>query len=301
MKLHNELTHHNLKISLKNRMASNRLISLLLNIVLKAMTKNVKSYIFVATTGRSGTTSLSTIFEGCSGVKTFHEPYPVMYTPVDIESFHKTYYRKLFLFKKRIMIRIESIGSIHYLETNHQFIKNFSANAVKEFGEKIRVINLVRDPILVAKSFLEINSIPGMTDRGRAWLIDPLAKENIIKCDYLHLSNNVGEKSFLHCLWYWFETQARVAQFKNEFPKVPILEVKTDDFNNVDSLHKVMTFLNIETNLQQLENVCGKKINKKSREKLEVLQLSRCSELYELFYALLTEKIDSKYIYTFIR
>ena len=90
MKLHNELTHHNLKISLKNRIASNRLISLLLNIVLKAMTKNVKSYIFVATTGRSGTTSLSTIFEGCSGVKTFHEPYPVMYTPVDIESFHKT-------------------------------------------------------------------------------------------------------------------------------------------------------------------------------------------------------------------
>ena len=66
--------------------------------ILEQRCASVDSYIFVATTGRSGSTSLSRIFEAADNAVCLHEPYPAMQSrhpdPASKKAFFEHKFRK---------------------------------------------------------------------------------------------------------------------------------------------------------------------------------------------------------------
>ncbi|MDV3351388.1 hypothetical protein QGP82_21980 [Leptothoe sp. LEGE 181152] len=197
-----------------------------------------KSFVFVATTGRSGSKTLYELCRTIPSCAAFHEPIPKMNADV-LHDFNGYREQKMwFYFKdfKLPAIYKASIQKKWYIETNHAFIKCFADAAVKEFGNRLKVIHLVRDRHEVAKSFLYRGSIPGKKCKRGDWVLEPYAPRNIIRFDKLELQNPNFKHPYLKCLWYWYEIEARTRQFIRLNPNVLIYKLRTEDLNNLEIL-----------------------------------------------------------------
>src|SRR5579871_2289503 len=131
---------------------------------LQLRTQGVKRFIFTATTGRSGTLTLSELFSSTvPDCVSLHEPYPIMNEDVlraasygDEAEVDRVYSRV-----KSINILRAALGRRYYLEANHLLVKTFLGQAYAEFGRRMAVIHLVRDPIEVAMSIYCLQHLPG--------------------------------------------------------------------------------------------------------------------------------------------
>lgn len=280
----NELNHHHEKHYIKQYLLFNRLSSWLMNAVYSLYNNKIKTYIFVATTGRSGSSSLNKIFDNVDDVASFHEPYPIMLNPIKFNCKKNIYFKKLFKSKKRIYIKKECKDKEIYFESNHMFIKNFSDEIVTEFGNKVKVIYLVREPILVAKSFLAINSIPGKTETGITYLLTPEHEDNLINLSGVTLPENEVECDFCLCLWYWFEIQARALAFHQQNPQIQFVTIRTEDLNDRIKISLLFGKLGLNIDSTILDKVVGIKENSKVSEKnkFEKNSISE-SKMYELY------------------
>lgn len=285
MKKYSELDYHHEKHSIKQYLLFNRLSSWIMNAIYSQYRKQIKAYIFVATTGRSGSSSLNKIFDNLEGVASFHEPYPIMVNPIKFNCKKNSYFKKLFNAKKRIYIKRECKNKKIYFESNHMFIKNFSDLAVNEFKSKVKVIYLIREPILVAKSFLAINSIPGKTETGIAFLLSPEHKDNIINLNGITLPENEIEFDFCLCLWYWFEVQARAIAFHKKNPEIQFVVTRTEDLNDKIKLSSLLGILGLKIDSTILDKVVGTKENSKFSEKTKlkknIISERKAYELYD--------------------
>jgi len=270
MKKSNELTHHHEKHYIKQYLLFNRLSSWLMNIIYSLYSNNVTTYIFVATTGRSGSSSLNKIFDNLDGVASFHEPYPIMVNPIKTNYKKILYFKKLFKYKKRIYIKKECKHKKIYFESNHMFIKNFSDEAVREFKNKVKVIHLVREPMHVAKSFIAIDSIPGKTETGIAYKLNPMHEDNLLSLKGVSLPENEIERNFCLCVWYWFEIQARAIAFQQKNPQIQFVSIRTEDLNDKIKLSSLFDILGLKINSTILNEVVGIKENLKSSEKKQI-------------------------------
>jgi len=232
--------------------------------------RNVDKFIFVATTGRSATSSLTHIFSAVNNAACFHEPHPNMINASDLLDVYneKKYYHNLFRVLKRVYIKRAASGHKYYLETNHLFIKNFIAPAVKYFGEKIIIIHLIRDPISVASSFFAIDSIPGKTERGEKYLLDPEQEDNIFNLNIWQHLKDSKESRILRCLWYWYEIEARIEQYKKKYPAIMWYRIETENLNNYEKVSAMLQSLNIAYSDHYLKQTVGIKKNKKQSEKV---------------------------------
>src|SRR5215472_19248542 len=98
--------------------------------------RTVERLIFTATTGRSGTLTLTRIFAGIPGCRALHEPYPVMHDEaLRAANYGDSAALDRFYRAKSINILRAAAGYQYYLEANHLFIKTFVAHAVREFGD----------------------------------------------------------------------------------------------------------------------------------------------------------------------
>jgi len=140
-----------------------------------------ENYIFVVTTGRSVSGTLANIFKKIKSVHAEHEPYPIMHNNLDLpKKLFKIWNWYLFYFVKYPSILLSrKEGEKTYLETNHLFLKSFLKYATRVFKNKIRIIHLIREPHLVAKSIYEINKIPGKK-LGNRWYLNPADVDNQI-------------------------------------------------------------------------------------------------------------------------
>ena len=116
-------------------------------------TRTVQRLIFTATTGRSGTLTLTKLFTGIPGCHALHEPYPVMNDEVlRAASYGDTDALDRFYRAKSINVLRAAAGYRYYLEANHLFIKTFVAHAARDFGGRLAVIHLIRPVLEVATS-----------------------------------------------------------------------------------------------------------------------------------------------------
>ena len=205
------------------------------DLFLKLRADRAKAFIFVATTGRTGSTSLRTIFGGLPRCASFHEPYPLMANRCPPGVDRNRYYRDQFFRRKLPMIRMASLGRDYYVETSHQFVKHFAEYAIEALGSRIRILHLVREPIKVASSFFSLNSIPGISSRGQKYLLDPAAEDNIIRIDDL-LSQQPFSHDFFRCVWYWYEVEARIKRLKKNHPHLKWHYMQTGDLNRPEAL-----------------------------------------------------------------
>lgn len=250
---------------------------------------NVRGYIFVATTGRSGSSSLTRIFTALENAVCFHEPHPIMTNDVPPGMDSTTYFKKLFWLKK-IYVKRAARQHDYYIETNHQFIKNFCDMAVTEFGNRLKVIHLVRTPQESALSFYQIDSIPGKTARGKSYLLDPSSDSNILDLRDLLFGDGEFSHDFYKCLWYWYETEARVQRFTKSHPHVPVFRLDTEGLNNSDTLARMFSCLNIVFNMDRLRRVTGTRDNTKSDQKSKSITPDEVNSMHNHLFQLLEQR-----------
>lgn len=264
----------------------------IVNRVLNYQCRNVKGYIFVATTGRSGSNSLAKIFDAVDDGVCFHEPHPIMYDDFSGSSDKGRYFDRLFEIKK---VYIKRAARLHryYIETNHQFIKNFAQRTVAAFGEKIKIIHLVRSPIEVAMSFYRINSIPGKSARGQLYLLDPAADNNILDLRDTLFNNKSFSHDLYKCFWYWYEIEARIVALNNLYSTVPLFRLETLDLNNYAPLERMFHTLDISFSPDKLESLVGSKENAKLDQKSRKLDSDEAADMHNLFLKQLSQKYPS--------
>jgi len=262
-------------------------------------TRTTRTFAFVATTGRSGTTTLSDLFTGLPQCIALHEPYPCMLsdwpTGLDLstESASKAiaeFHRSHFQAKKRINILRAAAGHTLYLETNHQFVKNFANPAIDYFGDRLRVIHLVRNPVSVATSFYAIDSIPGRPEMGRLYMIDPRQRDNVLPInDVLE-----GDPDFSHdlyrCLWYWYETEARVIRLEATHPRLPVIHLDTNDLNDPQRLLELVSFLDVDELRDDILARAGRRTNEKLAEKHRAIDRAEAESMNERLRQLLLHR-----------
>lgn len=140
---------------------------------------------------------------------------------------------------------------------------------------------MVRDPICVASSFYSINTIPGKTGRGKLYLLDPDDEENILKISEIMNQKNETENDLLKCLWYWYEIEARIQQYKQNYPNVFRYILRTDELNDKVALLKMFGKLGMEVEEKKISNFVGIRSNKRSNEKVDIVNTGKIGYLNE--------------------
>ncbi|MDX2465027.1 MAG: sulfotransferase domain-containing protein [Porticoccus sp.] len=253
--------------------------------------RKLKSFIFVATTGRSGTLTLVDIFSQLENCVALHEPYPAMHDNI----LHAAAYgnekvvEEFYKIRKSVNIRRDAIGKEFYLEANHLFIKTFIKYAIEDFGEKVKVIHLVRNPTNVANSIYALQDQPGTTE-GNRWWLDYRAPTNLIAIPDMLDNDPVFKHPYYKALWYWFETESRIALWKKKLPNTPFVFFKTESFNDKDKLSALFTQLDMSVPDSFVENVVNLRSHARSHQKkVPPLPDEQTKEMLHSFLTLLKD------------
>ena len=246
----------------------NKNISSILNYYYELKLKNLKSLIFVATTGRSGTLTLVDIFNQLENCTALHEPYPSMHDNIlqaaayekheIVETFYKT--------RKSVNIRRDAMGAEYYLEANHLFIKTFIQHAIDDFGKRVKIIHLTRDPTRVANSIYTLQDQPG-TMEGDRWWLDYRAPTNHIAIADILDNHTEFKHPYYKALWYWFEIETRISDWKLKLPETPFIFFQTEDFNDEQKLSHLFQSLNIRIPKNFVKKIVNLKSHARTHQK----------------------------------
>jgi hypothetical protein len=231
--------------------------------LLGACCRSVRSFIFVATTGRSGTKSLHRIPGSIPGSVALHEPYPTMMGSV-LAAYNDgddAVMRREFRLRKLPHVYRAATFKRWYVETNHGFIKGFGDAAAEHLAPKLQVVRLLRDPARVARSLLLRDTVPARTDRGREYLIDPAAPRNLVRMADRLADGAEFDHDYFRCLWYCYEIEARCRRFQSDHPDVPVHRVSTDDLNDSQKVGRLLTALGMPATPDLLQRVTGTRAN----------------------------------------
>lgn len=267
----------------------NGVISYLIRLYYKIRCYSTQSFIFVATTGRSGTMTLVDLLNNIPHCKAEHEPYPAMFNDILKEKSlgNESVINKVYWRVKSVNIRRTACGYRHYLESNHMFIKTYIEYAVKDFGEKIRVIHIARDPIKVANSIYALQDFPG-TVEGNKWWLDYTATNNLIYIPE-YLDNDAEFKHpFYKGLWYWYEIEARIEYWKEKLPQINFIKFNTEDFNDSSKVSALLTTLGIEFDPESLVTKINIQSNTRPHQKISgTIPIEQASVMHDRFVKLL--------------
>lgn len=227
----------------------------------------LEKLIFTATTGRSGTMSLTFLLSLIPGCRAFHEPSPIMngrwlhaasYGQMDQV---QRYYRRA----KSIQIRRAAIGARYYAEVNHLFIKTFIEHAVRDFGKRVEVIHLIRPAIEVAKSIYYLQHWPG-TQEGNNWWLDYRAPSNLIQVPDLLDGHTELSHPFYKALWYWYEMEARTMFWRRKLTHIRFHDFETGWLNEHERIFNLLDDLDIEYDKEILMDAVGTRKNTKEQK-----------------------------------
>jgi hypothetical protein len=281
---HTRLEHYTLKY--------NPAVAFLAKLVLWPLCRKTQAYIFVATTGRSGTASLEKILSHIDNCITFHEGYPMMndYVMRELNNNRPTAARNTYNFNRAINIRRSGIGHKYYVETNHMFIKSFHEFAIEDLGKKLKVIHLVRNPVQVAKSITLLQHQPG-TEMGNKWYLDFKAPGNQIQIQDILDNDPKFSHPFFKSLWYWYEIESRVETMRNKYPKLCVYDFTTENLNNAEALCQLLTEMELAYDREKIMAVAKTRKNRKlSLKPIDPLDLGDTEKMNDDFKQLIIDK-----------
>jgi hypothetical protein len=257
--------------------------------VLGLMTRGLEKVIFTATTGRSGTLTLTKLFSAIPGCVAVHEGHPIMNGPVlEAASYGNTalgnrVYRQI----KSVNIRRAAVGRRYYVEANHLFIKTFCQQAIDDFGKRVAVIHLVRPAVEVATSIYCLQDYPG-TERGNYWWLDYRAPANLIQITDILDSDAEFSHPFYKALWYWHEIEARISAWRVSMPGVDMVRFETDWLGDKIKVFELLDRLGIRYERSRLETMVGGKEHTKDHQKTgHALPNGKAGEMAARFQQLL--------------
>jgi hypothetical protein len=254
--------------------------------------RRLEKIIFTATTGRSGTLTLTNVFSSIADCKALHEPYPRMSGAVlTAASFgNMEYVDRVYRQIKAVHIRRAAAGYKYYVETSHLFIKTFALQALSDFGIKLNVIHLVRPPLQVAMSIYRLQDQPG-TQRGNQMWLDYRAPSNLIGIADILEADAEFSHPFYKALWYWFEVEARIAAYKERFPSVPFVRFETDWVNDKKRVFGLLNDLSMDFDESAVGATVGARANaREHHKKMGPLDEEKAASMLKRFKTLLNEK-----------
>ena len=250
----------------------NSLIAPVARYVFGLRAREVERFIFTATTGRSGTLTLTKLFSAVPGCAAVHEPHPVMNGPVLEAATHGNtalvdrVYRQV----KSVNILRAAAGHRYYLEANHQFIKTFWEHAIREFGDRIAVVHLVRPAVEVAESIYCLEDYPGR-ERGNYWWLDYRAPGNLIRIADILESDPEFSHPFYKALWYWHEIEARVSGLRARMPAIKVTRFETAWLNDGKKVFGLLDELEMRYDTSAIKAILGKREHTKDHQKTAAL------------------------------
>lgn len=275
-----------------NHMIYNKYTAKLTNKYYETKLKGLKSFIFIATTGRSGTLTLVDIFNQLDECIALHEPYPAMHDNILNAAANGDHQlvKNFYNIRKSVNIRRNAVGSEHYMEANHLFIKTFVQYAAEDFDSRLKIIHLVRNPKKVANSIYALQDQPG-TIEGNRWWLDYHAPTNLISIPEILDTHQEFKHPYYKALWYWFETEARISAWKKKLPQVPFIFFMTENFNDEEKLSALFNQLEISIPSSFIKNVVNLRSHARSHQKkLSPLPEKTTNEMLDHFIALLNKK-----------
>lgn len=200
--------------------------------------KNKKLF-FTVTTGRSGTKYLAYILSLLRDFRSEHETKP---------SFHE-YYRDILNEKgtfrdfwiKLKLPYIASLRETNYSDVSHVACKGFFESII-ELGIRPSFIFLKRDNRAVARSLLELDTIPLRTLSGLTYLSSPEDK------GVLKIFGDLNELSdYQLCYWYTLEIDRISAYYKDFFDKnnCKYVSVQFEELTEGNPINKMRDFINL--------------------------------------------------------
>ncbi len=259
--------------------------------VLNLRTRGVEKLIFTATTGRSGTLTLTKLFAAVPGCRAEHEAPPIMNGPVlRAASYGDTalvdrVYRRV----KSVNIRRAAVGHRYYFEANHLFIKTFAHNAVADFGQRLAVVHLVRPAVEVANSIYQLRDYPS-TLNGDYWWLDFRAPTNLLAMAQVLESDPQFSHPFYKALWYWHEVEARIAAWRTRNPTIPLIDFETHWLNDLDRVCGLFDGLGLQYDKTLLAPLVGSKENTREHQKVGALPPQEALQMAARFLQLLKER-----------
>lgn len=221
-------------------------------------------YIFCISTGRSGTAYLSKLLGTLRDVKSFHEQKPVLHAEL-MQQYMVGQKEPL---KEQLSDKLNKILAASpklYIDTSHVFIKGFGWELPNHLvPEQIAVVVLKRDRSKVVESTIRVDSGP-FDFLGRKWilvpyknaLIDPpigvgyyrflryfrkaldsLGLVWVLKAYYQGLAKGLVE-------WYYEETYALAAHYKQEFPFIHYVDADLEDLNTWEGFRSLVDALGL--------------------------------------------------------
>lgn len=231
----------------------------------RSLCRSVKSYIFVANTGRCGSNTLQKYFECIKDGISLHEPHPILNGNA-LKFFNRgdeQYLQREFRLRKIPYMYWNAKFHRYYVETSNLFIKAYATEIAKTFGSKLKVIHLYRDRDGVARSLYWRSQSKDIFDADAPvwnWLIEPWASRNILHMGKdIFLDGKFSHEYFVF-LWQCYEVEARIIDFGISYPCIPIIRFQTEDLNNIQAVEQLFEALDLPTPAN-LHNVVGRKFN----------------------------------------
>jgi hypothetical protein len=257
-----------------------------------ARNRDLERVIFTATTGRSGTTTLTRLFSAVPSCRSLHEPWPPMSGAVLEAASHGNVglVRQAFRRSKVVNILRAAAGHRYYFEANHCFIKTFAELAFEEFGDRLAVVHLVRPAIEVAMSIFRLREEPG-TNVGNFWWLDHRAPSNLIQVEDLLDCDRSMAHPFYKALWYWYEVEARIAALRSRLPSLKIVRFETADLDDKDKVLRLFADLEIACDPPHIEPLIGGILNQREEQKaLSALPLAQAQFMLLRFHDALVQR-----------
>lgn len=211
------------------------------------LTRTIEAFVFVATTGRSGTNTLQQLLDAVPGCASRHEPEPVMHEQV-MRRYNEgddSLMRWMFFERKLPHIYWTARHQRWYAETNHIFIKCFADAAVEALGPRLRVVQLARDPEAVAASFVHRRlAVYGSAEhRDYDYTLHPLAERNLLRpWDDPAVCRHFSHVYFEY-IWQCYEIEARTRRFRRDHPHVPVYRIETPQLNDPESVRDLLEWI----------------------------------------------------------
>ncbi|MGF1531050.1 MAG: hypothetical protein ACFCU4_06790 [Puniceicoccaceae bacterium] len=167
-----------------------------------------KRLIFTVATGRCGTAYLAHLFTFLPKVLSLHEPEPA-YHHILRHALEKPSEFRRFLVEEKLPA-IAAVDASIYVETSHLFCKGFIEPFV-ELGLKADLVIHRRDRRRVVSSLYRMGAIPGRTERGKQFYLDPEDPVRVPLPGWKELDD------YQICLWYVLEIEARAEAYERLF------------------------------------------------------------------------------------
>jgi len=193
------------------------------------------------TTGRSGSTYLSNVFESAFGAGhgVLHESlHPGKAKP----AFHHRRFDGGAIEDPEVAVHLDTLKALAEFGPVVDFgwiLGSLAPACRSAFGQRLRVLAITNHPVAVAASF----AVRGHYFRNKnpAWAISPL-HERVVFPQY-------GDRwsamtPFEKGLYRWLEITLFGLDFKERFPEVPCLTFRSDEiFNNAINLRRIAEFV----------------------------------------------------------